>query len=818
VKISLDWLAELVSWDDAPQDLADRLTAAGLNVEAIEEFALSWPDVVVARVLTCQKHPNADRLSLCTVDCGDGGDPVPVVCGAPNVREGLHVLFARVGAVLPGDFEIKKAKIRGVESRGMICSSTELGLGTDGTGIMELPEEHAPGTPADAIYGYRDTVLDIEVTPNRPDWLSHYGVAREVGALYGTKVSPPPVLKPAQGPKLGWKVEIEDYADCPRYTASGADQVQIGPAPARMQNRLRAVGQRPVNNVVDITNYVLLELGQPLHAFDRERISGGVITVRRAGRRQTVTTLDDQPRQLEADDVVIADGDGPVALAGVMGLASSEVTPDTHSLLLESAFFSPARVRATSRRLGLVSESSYRFEREADWEMVRFAAQRALYLLQEHAGASICGDLVDRGDPDRVARPDLSLRVHQVNRVLGTDLDQERAADLLQSLGLKVRPLSNQIEAKTINLKVSVPSFRRDLVQEVDLIEEIARVHGFDQGAGGGHAPVPLHGRQRGRREQVQQRLRGWLPACGFHEVVTSTFFSRAELDALQLADGDPRRQCLSVLNPHHGGETLLRTSLVPSFVDVARRNLNAGAPAPVRLFQLGRVFWPAGRRPETVRHEAERLLPEEPWILQLGIAGGGLPEGLGGMPGDLVELRGLVSALSELLRVGLTLVPGGEEPYLAAGLQWQVADAGGQVIGVAGRLARGATEALGLDRPAAVVEIDLGRLDLTPRPVRYAAFSRFPAVKRDLSLLVPRGVTYAQLADVVRAGGGEHLDSLELFDIYEGKGVPEGHAAYGIRLQFRSATGSLEGKAVDRAVARITAALCERLEVQPRT
>ncbi len=818
MKISLDWLGDLVSWDDSPQDLATRLTAAGLNVEGIEEVVVSWPEVVVARVITCEKHPDADRLSLCTVDCGDGGDPVQVVCGAPNVRAGLHVLFARVGAVLPGDFRIKKARIRGVESRGMICSSTELGLGTEGSGIMELSEDLAPGTPADQIYGFRDTVLDIEVTPNRPDWLSHLGVAREVAALYGTKVAPPPVLKPAQGQNLGWKVEIEDYADCPRYTASGADQVQLGPAPPWMQNRLRAVGQRPVNNVVDITNYVLLELGQPLHAFDRDRLSGGVISVRRAGRKQTVTTLDDQTRQLEADDLVIADGDGPVALAGVMGLASSEVSADTRNLLLESAFFAPSRVRACSRRLGLVSESSYRFEREADWEMVRFAAHRALYLLQEHAGAEICGDLVDRADPDRRPRPDLDLRVYQVNRVLGTSLDQEQAALLLQSLGLKVQPLSNQVEAKTINLMVAVPSFRRDLLQEVDLIEEIARVHGFERGEKGGHAPVPLHGRTRGRRQQVQQRLRGWLPACGYHEVVTSTFFSRDQLAALQLPAGDVRAESLAVLNPHHGGETLLRTSLVPGFVDVARRNLNAGAPAPVRLFQLGRVFWPAGRRPATVRHEQEKLLPEEPWLLQLGLAGGGLPDGPGGIPGDLVELRGLADQLAALLRVPLTLVPGGEEPFLVTGLQWQVHDAAGQVVGVAGRLARGTTEALDLDHAASVLEVDLGRLDLQPAEVRYTPFSRFPAVKRDLSLVVPGQVTYAELAEVIRAGGGDLLESLELFDIYAGKGVPEGRAAYGIRLKFRSATGSLEGKTVDRALASIAAALSERLDVQPRT
>jgi phenylalanyl-tRNA synthetase beta chain len=277
VKISLDWLADLVSWDDAPEDLASRLTAAGLNVEAIETYEQSWPGVVVARVIECGPHPDADRLSLCKVDAGDG-EPTQVVCGAANVREGLHVLFATVGTVLPGDFKIKKAKIRGVESRGMICSASELGLGDDSDGIIELEEAPAVGTPADELYGHRDTILDIEVTPNRPDWLSHLGVAREVAAIYGTKLTPPPVIKPPANPGHGWKVEIENYAACPRYTAHGASEVKVRPSPRWMQNRLLAIGQRPINNVVDITNYVLMELGQPLHAFDAERLAGDTIT------------------------------------------------------------------------------------------------------------------------------------------------------------------------------------------------------------------------------------------------------------------------------------------------------------------------------------------------------------------------------------------------------------------------------------------------------------------------------------------------------------------------------------------------------------
>jgi phenylalanyl-tRNA synthetase beta chain len=815
VKISLQWLAELVSWDDSPPELAARLTAAGLNVEGMDEYVQSWPGVVVGKVVDCRRHPDADKLSLCRVDHG-AGEPVQVVCGAPNVRTGLDVLLATVGSELPGGLKIKAARIRGVESHGMICSGAELGLDDDTAGIVELTDAPAPGTPADTLFGYHDTVLDIEVTPNRPDWLSHLGVAREVAALYGTKLNPPQVLKPAPGGSLGWKVEIENYADCPRYTLHGANGVTVGPSPGWLQNRLRAIGQRPINNVVDITNFVLFELGQPLHAFDRDRLGGEVITVRRAGRKQTVTTLDDLSRQILAEDLIIADGDGPVALAGVMGLASSQVDEQTRSLLLESAFFAPAVVRSCSRRLGLVSESSYRFEREADWSMVRFAAQRTLYLLQEIAGATIVGDAIDRADPDHQQAPDLALRVHHVNRILGTDLGLEQTADLLQSLGLKVQPLSSQIEAKTVNLMVQVPAFRRDLKQEIDLVEEIARLQGFDKGTRGGGAPV-FHKRQRRPQDALSRLLRVWLPSLGYHEIVTSTFMSSAQLAALRLPDDDPRRECLQVLNPHHGRETLLRTSLVPAFIDAARRNLNAGARPPVRLFQLGHVFWPAGRKDTAGRHPLSELLPEEPWLLQIGLAGSE-GRGIGDVPADLLELKGLAGQLSSLLGNELVLRPAAPEPFLMSELQWEIVDRQGRRLGAAGRVHPETLAALDQDHPAALLELFLDRLDLTPREIRYRPFARFPAARRDLSLLVPAGVVYGQIEPLVGSAGGADLESVELFDIYEGKGLPPGVAAYGIRLKFRSDTGSLKNETVDAAVQAILAALSRELQVLPRT
>ena len=818
MKVSLDWMRELASWDDEPEELAAKLTAAGLNVEGIEKYEQTYPGVVIARVVHREQHPNADRLSLCRVDAGTGED-VQVVCGAPNVREGLTVLFAQVGAVLPGDFKLKKTKIRGIDSLGMICSASELRLAADGEGIMELDTELASGTPADELYGFRDVVLDIEVTPNRPDWLNHLGIAREIAAIYGTKVSPPRCWSSQQSTEsLGLKIQIEDYEDCPRYTAFAAKGVQIGPSPLWMQNRLRAVGSRPINNVVDISNYVMLEMGQPMHAFDQDRLTGDKIFIRRAVPGQKVITLDDKERQLEGDHLLVCDESGPIALAGVMGLANSEVTEATRDVLLESAFFSPRLVRTASRALGLMSESSYRFERGTDWGMVEKAAHRALYLMQEYAGARIISDWADRCDPDRKPSDAIPLRTWQVNRVLGTDLTTDDVAQILQKLGLKVQPMGNpgSSNASAVNMMVEIPTFRRDLFQEIDLIEEVARCHGFDQlvAGEGFHRQA---GNARRRIDEVLVRARTWFADCGFHELVTSSFLSPGDLQKLGLAEDDIRQQTLSVINPHHGGNTQLRTSLLPSLLDVARRNLNAGAPAPVRFFQLNRTFWPGGKSAAEGKHDSEKLLPQEPLFLQFAVAGLE-SRGLGGMPEDLLEIKGTLNSLSEILRVELRPEPGDSEPWLAPGNQWRILDSEGRQVGSAGRVSSSVLAQFDLDVPVAVAEINLDKTDLTPRNVKFQPFSRFPGVKRDLSLLVPGGVTYQEIEEVVRESGGALLVGVDLFDVYRGKGVPAGLGAYGIRLKFRSDKGNLKGKAVDQAISGILKDLAGRLKIEPRS
>ncbi|RKZ18824.1 hypothetical protein DRQ50_03320, partial [bacterium] len=490
----------------------------------------------------------------------------------------------------------------------------------------------------------------------------------------------------------------------------------------------------------------------------------------------------------------------------------------TADILLESAFFAPLLVRQAGRALGLASESSYRFERGADWDMVERAARRALSLFEELADAHVISDWTDRFDPDRRPPAAVPLRLWQVNRLLGTSITTDEAAQLLQSLGLTVQPMGNPQSSKpsAVNMMVEVPTFRRDILAEADLIEELARRWGLDKLSSDGGFRVPGGGRRQ-TRHVVLDRCRSWLAAHGFHEVITSTFQLPGELDGLQLAEDDPRRRVLTVLDPHHGGETTLRTCLLPSLLDVARRNLNAGAEAPLLFFQINRAYRPGARKVAPDDRQDDKLLPGEPEFLQVGIAG---EEGYGydEVPLDLLQIKGTLEALSERLRISLTLEPGGDEAWLLPGGQWRVLDGQGHQVGTAGRVRPEVLAAKDLDCPLSVAEIELTALDLTPVPLRYEDFARFPAVKRDLSLLVPEGVTFGEVSAVVRDTAGALLENVELFDIYRGKGVPEGRGAYGIRLKFRSDKGNLKGRTVDGAIARCVEALTDRLKIEHRT
>ena len=531
--ISLDWLRQYVDIEEEPRRLAEDLTMLGLNVEGVEHRPNPFAALRVGRVLTCERHPDADRLSVCTVDIGEAS-PRHIVCGAPNVRAGQEVPVIPAGAMLPDGTLIKKGKIRGAVSEGMICSDVELGLGDDAAGIKVMDSGLAPGTPLSELFGHEDWILDVEVTPNRPDQLGCLGVAREVAALYERDLRLPDASIPADAlaDMEPVPVTIEDPADCPRYLARRLADVAVGPSPAWLCRRLESMGLRPINNIVDVTNFVLFETGHPLHAFDAAKLAGGRIVVRRARPGERTVTLEEKEIALDPADLVIADAERTVCVAGVMGSANSLVTGDSRELVLESACFHPGLVRGTRKRLDLATDAAYRFERGADPGMADFASRRVCRLLAELAGARVAA-APDDHYPGRTEPRRVTLRVAKVNGIMGTDLDVPAVARLLERLQLPA-------EAEGNDLAVTVPSFRRDLEAEIDLIEEVARLYGYDR--------LPLENRVRNTlyasrlpEERLADRLHEALAGLGCQEVVTSSFMDARGLGAMRLPEDDPR-------------------------------------------------------------------------------------------------------------------------------------------------------------------------------------------------------------------------------------------------------------------------------------
>ncbi len=817
MNISLNWLKDFVTWDCSVEELAEKLTLVGLNVEEISEYVREYPGVVVGYVETCEQHPDADKLSLCTVNNGESVSQV--ICGATNVKAGMNIVFAQTGAMLPGEFKIKKAKIRGVESFGMICSESELGLAVNSDGIMELASDLKPGTPIDELFGYRDTVLDVEVTPNRPDLLCHLGVAREVAAITGSLLNTPEVWSPPKAGKevVDFTVEIEEFTDCSRYTAHLARELKVKPSPQEMINRLTAVGLRPINNIVDITNYVMFELGQPMHAFDLNKISGTRLFTRKSKGEEKFVTLDGIERNLSDQDLVIADSIGTVAVAGVMGGQRSEVDEDTTDLLLESAYFNPSLIRKTSRKLQLQSDSSYRFERTVDWENVDFAAKRALYLLQKNADAHIVSNFVDRQDPDRAEINTVPLRVEQVNRLLGAEITTTEVVDILASIGLKSKLLGQASDRKSVTgkLMVTIPSFRRDIFIEVDLIEEVARIYGFN------NLKIESNfrsgtGVKRRECDQVLEKAADYLTGSGFSEIITSSFVSLENVLNLGITEDDYRFDMMRIHNPHHGGETLLRTTMVPSMLDTIRRNINADANIPVKLYQTNTVFLPSLKLEREMRHEDEKLLPLERKVLQFAIAGNE-EQAHHSLPMVLMELKGIMEQLSINLGEQLVITPGGEEPYYQQGLQFNLSNTSVDKIGSMGLVSRSVLSKYNIDFPVSIVELDLGRFGSNVPTVKFADYSRYPASTRDLSLIAPEIVSYESIIEAVADSAGKLLVDIEMFDIYKGKNIPSGSVSLGIRLKFQSTKSSLKSKAVDVAIKKVTERLSGSLGVTIR-
>ncbi|MGI6609229.1 MAG: phenylalanine--tRNA ligase subunit beta [Limnochordia bacterium] len=788
--VLLSWLQEYVDVPWPAQELADRITDAGQKVESIRRFGADVSGVVVGLIEAVDPHPATERLSICKVDVGNRR--ITLVSGAPNLAVGMRVPVALPGARVAGREEpISVVEFHGVESYGMLCAEDELGISDDHSGIMVLPDESAVGSDLAALLQLGDAVIEFEIYPNRPDCLSVVGLAREVAALTEgpLRVPVPQVVESGEPATALTRVTVEDTDLCQRYCARVIRGVRVGPSPLWMQQRLRAAGVRPINNVVDITNYVMLETGQPLHAFNLALLKGQQIIVRRAKAGETLVTLDGHRRQLDPEMLVIADAEQAVAIAGVMGGENSEVGPETTDLLLESATFNAVTVRKTSRKLGLRSEASGRFEKGLDPHLPPIAANRAAELFCRLCGGAVAPGLIDVCESLEGPRI-VALRPQRVNQILGTKMTASQMIHCLRRLGFELEEDTRHV------LHVSIPSFRRDIEREVDLIEEIARIHGYDAVP----ATLPQETASAGSQQRemlLLDRVREACIAAGLHETITYGFMSPRHFDMLRLAPDDARRQAIPVLNPLSEEQSVMRTTLMPNLMDALSRNA-ARQNGVVHLFEIGSIFlsrqWPVSSQPEERR--------------TLGIAMMGRPAGAWGRcEVDFFTLKGILAVVAKALAIDLSVRVGDQaalHPGRTGEIVWN-----SQTVGFLGEVHPLVQEAYDLPEQAFVLELDLdavlaaggGMPQLTPLP-------RYPAILRDLALLVPVELPAERVVQIIRNEAGSNLGDVELFDIYQGKQIPEGHRSLAYSLSFRAPDRTLTDEEISAVVERIEQAL----------
>ncbi len=799
--ISYNWLKEFVDCDLPPSELADLLTMLGLEVEGMRHLGAGFDGVVVAVVEEKAQHPNADKLSLCKVN--DGVRIHTVVCGAQNFSAGDKVALARLGTVLPGDFKIKKSKIRGEESCGMLCSEKELGLAAESAGIMILTTDAPLGTPLFESLGLKDTIFEIGLTPNRADCLSVIGVAREVAAKLGKTIRFPGYVINECGPPIAKvaMVTVEDSDLCPRYAARYLTGCVIAPSPAWLVSRLEAVGMRSINNVVDVTNYVLMEYGHPLHAFDFDRLSGGKIIVRRAEVGELFKTLDGQERPLLSTDLTIRDGERAVALAGIMGGENSEIAPDSTNILLESACFDPSAVRRSSKRLGLHTESSHRFERGADISIVTQALDRAAALMAELAGGVVAQGIIDIY-PDKVHPRQLHVRLERINAILGTALTGAQVTEIFTSLQFHVH------ESEPGSMIVSVPTFRVDIHREIDLIEEVARLHGFN--AIPGTMPTArVFSDRPPLRQTMAKSLRDLLTAHGFSEVVNFSFFGIDLLDKLLLPPEDTRRQTIRLLNPLSDDLAVMRTTLLPGLLQSAERNLSRRS-LNLRLFELRRVYHPV----------PGEELAHEPLYLGGILTGRRHPEGWNHETAviDFFDVKGVLENIFAQFRVrGIVYDSGNLEPFYHPGKGCTLV-VGNEIIGSCGELHPDLLERFSIEQPLYYLELNFEKLLLKcGAAIAVVPPSRYPDTFRDIALLVDDSLPAAAVLDTIRGQKIKELEGVELFDLYTGQGIAEGKKSIAVRVRYRSPDRTLTDDEVTPLHARIIDNLVKKLAITVR-
>lgn len=799
MKLSYSWLKEYLECGLTPQEIADAMTSIGIEVDSVSEEEKLCPEVVVAEVKECVMHPDSDHLHVTKVDDGTG-ELITVVCGAPNVAAGQKVLFARIGAVLPGDFKIKKSKIRGVESFGMICAEDELGIGNDHSGIKVLPADAPVGVTARDYLGLKsEAVIEYEITANRVDAASHIGVARDLYAYLKLNGIPcsfsyPDVSAFAEGEGEAIPVEVQDVDGAPEYDGITIRDVKVGPSPEWLQEKLLAIGLHPINNVVDISNFVLFELGQPLHTFDADKIAGGKVIVRRAGEGEKIVTLDGVERNLHANDMVIANAEGPMCIAGVFGGIDSGVTESTVNVFLESAYFDPGSIRKTSKTHGLQTDASFRYERGADPGIIPLAARRAALLIQELAGGHITGK-VQVNYPQPIEKKVIDLDYDRIENFIGKKIGHEVIENILTWLSYDF------IEKRQGGAKVAAPSYMIDVYRECDVVEEILRIYSYNNIELPHHMKMSVGTTPVPDPETVRNYISNFLAANGFNETMNNSLTKSAYYAGLTTF---PEERCVRIVNPLSADLNVLRQTLILNGLEVVAYNVNRQI-GTLKTFEYGSVYQ---RLPET---DGKTLASYEEHqcftLLMSGSPARSWREGA--RKGSFYELKGYLELLLRRYAVDIFTLETKPAPsdIFAEGISYSLPGTH-EPLAVIGTVAPALARKFDVRQPVFAAEICWQTLlKLVSRvKVKFQEMPKFPEVRRDLAVLIDENVAYADLCRAAQKSVKKILKQVSLFDVYRGDKIPEGKKQYAINFVLQDPEKTLTDQEVEKAMSRLLA------------
>ena len=804
MKLSYSWLKDYLKCSLTPEQVAEAMTSIGIEVDSVETREVipgGLKGVVVAQVLTCEPHPDSDHLHITTVNDGSP-EPVQVVCGAPNVAAGQKVLFAQLGTVLPGDFKIKKSKIRGVESFGMICAEDELGIGTSHEGIMVLPESAVPGTPAKEYLQLKDeAVIEYEITANRIDAASHMGVARDLYGYLRSRDIPCELCLPSvdafqetEGQAI--PVEVLDNEGAPRYVGITMTDVKVAPSPEWLQERLLSIGLKPINNVVDISNFVLFETGQPLHTFDAAKVEGKVI-VRRAAEGEKIRTLDGIERSLHACDMVIAGASGPMCIAGVFGGEDSGVSESTTGVFIEGAYFDPVSVRRTAKSQTLSTDASFRFERGADPEAALYAAKRAALLIQEVAGGKVVGK-VQEVYPKPIGRVQIDLDYARIQRFIGKEIGEETIEKILQGLNYQF------VQKREGGALVAAPTYMVDVTRECDVVEEILRIYGYNNIELPQTLRMSVNPSQQPEPEAIRNNISNWLAANGFVETMNN---SLTKEDYYTKLETFPAERCVRIVNPLSQDLNVMRQTLLLSGLEVVAYNLNRQATF-LKFFEYGSVYQ---RLPQKEGTTLEGY--EEHRCFSLVMSG--TPEKVWRAPArksSFFELKGYVEALLTRYRVDVQSLLTGAAPadLFAEGVTYSLPGKEPKLLATLGTLQPALCKRFGVKQPVFAAELNWEVLFSLVRRDKFSfkELPRFPEVRRDLALLLDEGVSYADVRKAAVRAGKKLIKSVTLFDVYRGEKIPAGKKQYALNFVLQDPESTLTDAIVEKTMQRVLEAL----------